>query len=219
MFRLSKTTDYGIVLLAQLASAPEARPSDAPRNARALAESADLPVPMVSKILKALTREGLLVSQRGSKGGYALAYAPEELSVSEMIRVLEGPVALTDCAIGPALCEHESNCAVREPWQRISRVVERALADVTLADLIRGREGARRRSTAAGEPDAGDRAGVGGVGGNRVVGACVVSDAGPTLQIEGTPQALAQQPPSDAAPLDSPGSAAEHDPSPNESRG
>jgi FeS assembly SUF system regulator len=135
MFRLSKTTDYGIVLLAGLARDPSALP----RNARELAECTDLPVPMVSKILKALAREGLLVSQRGSKGGYRLAREPEELTVSEMIRVLEGPVALTDCAIGPALCEHETMCAVREPWQMISRVVEKALANVTLADLARGR--------------------------------------------------------------------------------
>ena len=55
-----------------------------------------------------------------------------------MIRVLEGPVALTECAIGPELCEHETMCAVREPWQLISRVVEKALAGVTLADLVGG---------------------------------------------------------------------------------
>ena len=134
MFRLSKTTDYGIVLLAGLARDPSAEP----RNARELAQITDLPVPMVSKILKALAREGLLVSQRGSKGGYRLAREPEELTVSEMIRVLEGPVALTECAIGPELCEHETMCAVREPWQLISRVVEKALAGVTLADLVGG---------------------------------------------------------------------------------
>ena len=137
MFRLSKATDYGIVLLAQLASDSRAEP----QNARELAACSDLPVPMVSKVLKALAREGLLVSQRGAKGGYSLAREPEELTVSEMIRVLEGPVALTDCAIGPAHCEHETMCAVREPWQQISRVVDRALADVTLADLVRRRTG------------------------------------------------------------------------------
>jgi len=146
VFRLSKTTDYGIVLMAQLASAPQ-RTS---QNARELAQSSDLPVPMVSKILKALAREGLLVSQRGAKGGYHLARLPEELSVSEMIRVLEGPVALTDCAIGPALCSHETMCAVREPWQVISRVVERALADVTLADLVRQRAAAPASARPAG---------------------------------------------------------------------
>lgn len=140
MFRLSKTTDYGIVLMAQLADEREGEP----QNARELAAASDLPVPMVSKVLKALAREGLLVSQRGAKGGYSLARAPEDLTVSEMIRVLEGPVALTDCAIGPALCEHETMCVVREPWQQISRVVEQALSDVTLADLVRGGAAAPR---------------------------------------------------------------------------
>jgi FeS assembly SUF system regulator len=135
VFRLSKTTDYGIVLMAQLASSPDR----APQNARELAQSSDLPIPMVSKILKALAREGLLVSHRGSKGGYHLARLPEELTVSEMVRVLEGPVALTDCAAGPSLCSHELLCSVREPWQVISRVVEQALADVTLADLVKRR--------------------------------------------------------------------------------
>lgn len=134
VFKLSKTTDYGIVLMAQLAS----EPSTVPQNARELAACSDLPVPMVSKILKALAKEGLLSSQRGSKGGYSLAREPADFSVAEMIRVLEGPVALTDCAIGPERCEHETSCAVREPWQQISRVVERALADITLADLVRG---------------------------------------------------------------------------------
>ena len=135
MFKLSKTTDYGIVLMAQLAS----EPSPAPQNARELAEGSDLPVPMVSKILKVLAKEGLLSSQRGAKGGYALARDPEALPVAEMIRVLEGPLALTDCAVGPSVCSHEDACVVREPWQQINRVVERALEGVTLADLVRGR--------------------------------------------------------------------------------
>lgn len=133
MFKLSKTTDYGIVLMARLAS----EPSPEPQNARELAAGSDLPVPMVSKILKALAKEGLLSSQRGAKGGYALARDPEELPVAEMIRVLEGPLALTDCAMGPSVCSHESACAVREPWQQINRVVERALESITLADLVR----------------------------------------------------------------------------------
>ncbi len=132
MFKLSKTTDYGIVLLAQLAR----NTSTKPQNSRELAAASDLPVPMVSKILKTLAKEGLLISHRGSKGGYQLAFEPKDLSVADMIRVLEGPVGLTECAIGPALCVHETVCAVREPWQLISRVVEQALTDVTLADLI-----------------------------------------------------------------------------------
>ena len=131
MFRLSKITDYGIVLLARLARDSEATT----QNARELAEAVELPAPTVSKILKLLAREGVLESRRGAKGGYALVRQPEDVTVAEMIRVLEGPVALTQCSVAPSSCEHETNCAVREPWQIISGVVEEALSTITLADL------------------------------------------------------------------------------------
>ena len=127
---MSRLTDYGLVLLTHLASAPV----DQVHNARELAESAHLPLPMVSKILKVLTREGFLVSQRGAKGGYSLARRPEDVTVVAVIDALEGPIALTECGAGS--CEREANCVVRAPWQRINRVVRQSLEDVRLADLI-----------------------------------------------------------------------------------
>jgi FeS assembly SUF system regulator len=130
MLRMSRLTDYGLVLLTHLASAPV----DQVHNARELAESAHLPLPMVSKILKVLTREGFLVSQRGAKGGYSLARRPEDVTVVAVIDALEGPIALTECGAGS--CEREANCVVRAPWQRINRVVRQSLEDVRLADLI-----------------------------------------------------------------------------------
>ena len=132
MLRLSKITDYGIVLLAELAKEPQG----SQRNSRELASRVELPVPVVSKILKALARGGLIESQRGAKGGYSMTRQPEELSVAAMIAALDGPVAITECNVGPRLCEHEGSCAVRAPWQRINRVVEVALSRVTLRDLI-----------------------------------------------------------------------------------
>ena len=143
MFRLSKITDYGIVLLAHLATQARARESqglpsaeEAPHNARELAAEVNLPIPVVSKILKALARAGVLESQRGAKGGYALARRAEQLSVAEMIAALDGPLALTQCTVGSAACVHEGSCAVRNPWQVINEVVRYALTGVTLADLI-----------------------------------------------------------------------------------
>jgi FeS assembly SUF system regulator len=131
MIRLSRLTDYAIVLMANLAQ-PEAR---SPQNARDAAAEAGLPVPVVSKILKSLARSDLLVSHRGSKGGYSLARPPEEITVPEMIEVLEGPIRLTECAQHPGACVQESSCHVREPWQRINAAVHEALSNVTLADL------------------------------------------------------------------------------------
>ncbi|MDH3519992.1 MAG: SUF system Fe-S cluster assembly regulator [Myxococcales bacterium] len=138
MIRISRITDYGIVLMAHLA----ARGEQSPCNAREVAEATQLPLPMVSKILKCLAREGLLVSHRGAKGGYGLARSPAQIRVTEMIGALEGPFGLTECAMHPGACAQESSCHVREPWQRINHAVHDALARITLADLVGPRPGA-----------------------------------------------------------------------------
>jgi FeS assembly SUF system regulator len=133
MLRISKITDYGIVLLTELARCGGGEL----HNARALSLAAQLPLPVVSKTLKALTRRGLLVSHRGAKGGFSLARPPERIAVAEVIDALEGPVGLTECAIAVGECDRESICGVREPWQHINLAVVRALRQVTLRDLIR----------------------------------------------------------------------------------
>ena len=130
MIRLSRLTDYGIVLMAHLADAGEG-----PHTARDLAEQTQLPLPAVSKLLKSLAREGLLVSSRGAKGGYQLARPAEKITVPEMIAALEGPIALTDCNLHEGACSQEPRCHVRTPWQRINRAVHDALSRIRLADL------------------------------------------------------------------------------------
>jgi FeS assembly SUF system regulator len=132
LFRLSKITDYGILLLAHLAG----RDPGVHHNARELASEVELPLPVVSKILKLLARRGVLQSHRGSKGGYSLSRPATHISVTEMIEALEGPVALTECSSSSSECIHEGTCPVRDPWQVINRVVQDALSDVYLADLV-----------------------------------------------------------------------------------
>jgi FeS assembly SUF system regulator len=132
MIRLSRLSDYGIVLMAHLAGLDQA----GPHNARELAGEAGLPLPVVSKLLKWLAREGLLESHRGAKGGYTLARSPERITAAEMIAALEGPIGLTECSAHPGACTQESSCHVREPWQRINDRVRHALTEVTLADLV-----------------------------------------------------------------------------------
>ena len=111
MIRLSRITDYGIVLMAHLAACPQG----APHNARELAAETRLPLPVVSKVLKALARAGLLVSQRGAKGGYALSRAADGITVPQMISALEGPIGLTECSQHPGACPQEAGCHVRAP--------------------------------------------------------------------------------------------------------
>lgn len=135
MIRITKQTDYGIVLLTHLAANPEHQ-----YNAPELAAEARLPLPMVSKILKLLARETLLVSHRGVKGGYSLARQPEAISMAEIIAALEGPIALTECISVEGDCSHEPLCPVRSNWRRINQAVRTALAGITLAEMAHPRQ-------------------------------------------------------------------------------
>jgi len=130
MIRITKQTDYGIVLLTYLAGHTERL-----FNAPELAAETHLPLPMVSKILKVLAREGMLASHRGVKGGYSLARLPEEISMAEIIAALEGPIALTECIEVSGDCSHESLCRVRSNWQRINQAVRGALEEISLAEM------------------------------------------------------------------------------------
>jgi FeS assembly SUF system regulator len=132
MIRLSKLTDYGILLMTQMAR----RPEQALHTARDLAQQTQLPLPTVSKILKLLSSGSLLLSHRGVKGGYSLAKLPREISVGQIIAVLEGPIGVTECGGAPGLCEMEPHCPVSANWRIISDELRQALENLTLPDLI-----------------------------------------------------------------------------------
>jgi FeS assembly SUF system regulator len=105
-------------------------------NAPEVAAQSHIPLPMASKILKALARTGLLASHRGAKGGYGLARPAERISVAEIIAALDGPIALTACIEdGPGECEIEALCPARANWQRINDAIRHALESITLAEM------------------------------------------------------------------------------------
>ena len=131
MIKLSRMSDYGVVLMTQLARAPRTL-----RTAPDLAQACGLPVPTVSKILKLLAQAELLESQRGTKGGYRLALDAELITMADLIGALDGPIALTDCIDADGLvCEIEALCPTRTNWRRITDAMIEALNGVSLADM------------------------------------------------------------------------------------
>jgi FeS assembly SUF system regulator len=135
MLRMSKLTDYGTMVLAQLASR-----DDGLSTAGQVADATHLGQPTVSKLLKSLVHAGLVVSTRGVQGGYALARPAAAISAAEIIDALEGPVAITECSSADGGCGLEPFCRVGLAWQRINRSIRKALEHVTLADLQQRRE-------------------------------------------------------------------------------
>src|SRR6516225_11066653 len=105
MLRISRLTDYATVLLASLASEPQRV-----QTAASLAEQTRIAAPTVSKLLKQLQRAGLVTSTRGQHGGYRLARPAGQISAAAILDALEGPVALTECAVGLGQCEIEESC-------------------------------------------------------------------------------------------------------------
>jgi FeS assembly SUF system regulator len=130
---MSKKADYGLVLMTQFV-----RSADHVTNlsARELARQTRLPLPMVSKVLKALAREGLLVSHRGPSGGYSLSRKPEHISVAEVLTAVEGPIAVTECLDDTGGCRQQQVCPVKTNWERVNFAIKNVLDAVTLQDMI-----------------------------------------------------------------------------------
>ena len=132
MIRITRQTDYAIVLLAHMAS----RPAAEVHTAKNAAHQSNIPLPMASKILKALAKGGLLVSQRGVKGGYRLAASADKISVGDVIQALEGPIGITECSSHPGSCEREGSCPVQTNWRRINVAMREALDGIRLSDMV-----------------------------------------------------------------------------------
>lgn len=130
MLRISKMTDYATVIMAELAMRQGERCS-----AAMVAESTGLEAPTVAKALKMLARSELIDSVRGVNGGYRLSESAQKVSVAAIIRAMEGPIALTECALEPGLCSRENDCHLSGNWQRIGETIENALETLSLADL------------------------------------------------------------------------------------
>lgn len=134
MLRLSRLTDYALVVLTRLAREAPGTLMTAPR----LAAETHLPEPSVTKVLKQLAQQHVVVASRGATGGYALARPADEISIREVVAALEGPIALTACVESTEeICDMEASCPMRGRWDPVNQALSKALSSVTLADMAR----------------------------------------------------------------------------------
>jgi len=145
MLRISKLTDYGTLVMAFLASNALAN-----HTAKDIAHQTHLALPTVSKLLKLLAKGGLLQAHRGVKGGYGLARPATEITLAQIIAVLEGDFGLTECSHHTNLCSMETHCTIRSNWRTISNIVREALKSIKLADMARPLAGNKVNKVQAG---------------------------------------------------------------------
>ena len=131
MLRLSKKTDYALMAMKHLASGPRRRAA----SAREIAETYDIPVDLMAKVLTRLVRSGLLTSHQGIHGGYELAQPPEATSVAVVLEAIDGPLTMTACTHGDHECDQFSKCNVRDPLRRVRDRIAAILAECSISEI------------------------------------------------------------------------------------
>lgn len=131
MIKLSKMTDYAVVILAYMAE------TDQRCSASALANATKLPEPTVSKILKCLAAQDILSSTRGINGGYALKAVPSDINMATIITAIDGPIALTACVEASTdCCDRSAHCKIKGKWNPLNVAMQNALQSVSLQEMI-----------------------------------------------------------------------------------
>ncbi|HWP99972.1 MAG TPA: Rrf2 family transcriptional regulator [Vicinamibacterales bacterium] len=131
MLRLSKKADYALMAMKHLAVQADRGSA----SAREIAQTYDIPVELLAKVLQRLVHRGLLVSHQGTRGGYRLARPAGTISVAEVIEAIDGPLTMTACSVDDHRCDQFSSCSVRDPLWRIKDRIVATLATSSILDL------------------------------------------------------------------------------------
>jgi len=135
MLTLSTRGEYGVRAMFEIAREYE----KGPLSIKEIARRQGVSVPYLEQLLNRLRRAGLIRSQKGPGGGYVLIKRPDEISIGVILRVLEGPVALTNCLApesGRQECSLVKKCVARLLWQSLGNRIEEFLDNITLQDLL-----------------------------------------------------------------------------------
>jgi len=133
LMQVSRRVDYGLRAVIYLSNQDSGKSCCLAE----IAEQQKIPRKFLEKIIQDLTRGGLVKSKRGPDGGYALARAPGEISLQDVIEALDGPIAVNVCMDEHSRCDHLPRCTMRGVWDEVQRRTMEVLTRTTLADLAR----------------------------------------------------------------------------------
>jgi Rrf2 family protein len=131
MLRFTKRADYGLMAIHYIAFHHQEKGSI---SAKRIAEEFNIPTELLAKILQRLAKKGLIASHNGPKGGYALARAPEKITVGQVVRALEGPIHIVSC-MEDLSCPQFPRCNLRQPVQKIQAKISDLLDTMTVAEF------------------------------------------------------------------------------------
>ena len=131
--KLSTKTRYGTRLILDLARYY----GQTPVSIGDISKRQDISVKYLEQIVRPLKKANLVVSTRGPKGGHSLAKAPNDITLGEIVRVLQSSDALAECVSEPEKCARSMDCCVRTAWQEATAALYEKLNSITITDLLK----------------------------------------------------------------------------------
>ena len=134
LMKISTKGRYGLRILLDIALY---RVGDRPRMIREIANNQEISEKYISRLIIELRKAGLVKSVRGMNGGYTLARKPEDINILDVLEIMEGPIAIVDCAISSVkVCRRKPQCPTQRMWAEINQRIRNAFAAYTLKDLV-----------------------------------------------------------------------------------
>ena len=128
---ITRNTDYAVRALCCIAEQKQEVIS-----ADQLVKSLKMPRPFLRKILQALNKEGLLNSSKGKGGGFALAVSPEKITLTNVMKIFQGPIKLNECTFKKKVCPNVKDCLLKKKIDEIEKEVILRLKAITLESLL-----------------------------------------------------------------------------------
>ncbi len=143
--RLSKRSRYGTRLLVELARSHD----QGPVQIGDISKRQGISVKYLEQLIRPLKKAEMIASVRGPKGGHVLAKRPEDITLGQIVRLMEGESDLVECVSQPANCPLSDDCRVRLAWKDATQALHEKLDTITIADLaggVHGKSAPRRRT-------------------------------------------------------------------------
>jgi Rrf2 family iron-sulfur cluster assembly transcriptional regulator len=128
---IRRNTEYAIRALVHLAANQESVPS-----AWEIADSQEVPLEFLQKILQKFVKGGIVESRRGAQGGFALAKEPGEVTLLEIVETMQGKLAMNRCFLGRDGCPRAPKCPLKHNWLQMEDQIASHMAGITLQDLV-----------------------------------------------------------------------------------
>lgn len=132
MFQLTSRGNYGVLAVFYIAKQAKREFISIDE----ITENTEIPKPYLSKILQNLCRGGILLSKRGTGGGFALSRRPDQISLREVIEIIEGKIYIVNCLLAPSQCGRAETCPISPVWVKVQDFILEIMASITISDII-----------------------------------------------------------------------------------